>query len=422
MQSNRRSFLQALGLGVAGLTLGWPVSQAKAQGGWNGRFLLYVHAGGGWDPTSFCDPKGREAAGSPDPMNNYLMSDIRFAGGGSPIRWAPIGDNDAFFQRYGERLLILNGLDTSTNGHDSGTRYAASGTLAETHPSIAAFYASVYAHDLSMPFISNGAYDSTRGLVSKTRIGNISALERLADTNDLGGSVGMLSRATLDRIERAQSEREADRLARNPLPREVQARAKRIDARATDSGIGRLRAELPNLQNYRTNLGRQGAVALAAWRAGVSASANVTTGGFDTHANNDLGQATALTNLTQGLDEILREIERSGATDQVTLIVGSDFGRTPGYNDGNGKDHWPVTSMMLLGAGVRGNRVLGGSTARHRPLTVDAQTLQPLPEGTPGLVLTPAHVHRALRTHLGLTGTEADRLYPIAAEELNFIG
>jgi hypothetical protein len=78
--------------------------------------------------------------------------------------------------------------------------------------------------------------------------------------------------------------------------------------------------------------------------------------------------------------------------------------------------------VMLLGAGVRGNRVLGGSTARHRPLTVDAQTLQPLPEGTPGLVLTPAHVHRALRTHLGLTGTEADRLYPIAAEELDFIG
>lgn len=422
MRPNRRNFLQALGLGVAGLSLGWPGSEARAQAGWNGRFLLYVHAGGGWDPTSFCDPKGREAAGSPDPMNNYLMSDIRSAGGGSPLRWAPIGDNDAFFQRYGERLLILNGLDTSTNGHDSGTRYASSGTLAETHPAIAAIYASVFAHDLSMPFISNGAYDSTRGMVSKTRIGNISALERLANTNEVNTGTGLLSQSTLERIERAQSEREAARLSRGVLPREAQARAQRAAARATDSGIGRLRAELPNLQNYRTNLGRQGAVALAAWRAGVSASANVTTGGFDTHSNNDAGQATALTNLTQGLDEILREIERTGATEQVTLFVGSDFGRTPGYNDGNGKDHWPVTSMMLLGAGVRGDRVLGGSTARHRPLAVDRQTLQPLPEGTPGLVLTPAHVHRALRTHLGLTGTEADRMFPIAAEELNFIG
>lgn len=422
MTTDRRGFLKALGLGVAGLSLGWPLADARAQAAWNGRFFLYVHAGGGWDPTSFCDPKGRETAESPDPVNHYLTGDIRSPDTPSPLRWAPFADNDAFFGRYGERLLVLNGLDTSTNGHDSGTRYAGCGTLADTHPALTAMYAGVWAHELSMPFLTNGAFDGTRGVVSRTRVSNLNGLERLADPNDVGNSQRLLSDATRDRIARFHADRAAARIDAGALPREAQARSRLLAARATDAGIGRLRAQLPDLNGFRTSLGKQGAVAIAAWKAGLTASANVSVGGFDTHSNHDNNQATALTGLTQGLDEILREIERRDAASEVVVLVGSDFGRTPSYNEGNGKDHWPVTSMLVLGAGVRGNRVLGGSSATYRSLPVDPQTLQPLAEGAAGLTFTPAHVHRALRTHLGLTGTELDRLYPIDVEDLPLFG
>ena len=94
------------------------------------------------------------------------------------------------------------------------------------------------------------------------------------------------------------------------------------------------------------------------------------------------------------------EAERQGVRDRVVVVVGSDFGRTPGYNDGNGKDHWSITSMMVMGAGIRGNRVVGGSTDSHQALGIDTSTLLPVDSG--GLTLRPEHVHHALRRLAGI--------------------
>ena len=119
------------------------------------------------------------------------------------------------------------------------------------------------------------------------------------------------------------------------------------------------------------------------------------------------------------MDFLITEAEAAGIGDRVVVVVGSDFGRTPGYNDGNGKDHWSVTSMMLLGAGIRGNRVIGTTDERHRPLTVNPQTLATDPNG---IRIKPVHVHRALRRLAGIeTGGPADR-FPIAGEDLPLLG
>ena len=41
-------------------------------------------------------------------------------------------------------------------------------------------------------------------------------------------------------------------------------------------------------------------------------------------------------------------------------MMGSDFGRTIRNNDEEmGKDHWQVSSMMLMGHGVSGGRTVG---------------------------------------------------------------
>ena len=60
---NRRDFLHLAGL--AGLTLAVP---SVARRSWAGspdidttRLWVFVHAGGGWDPTLLCDPKGGAA-------------------------------------------------------------------------------------------------------------------------------------------------------------------------------------------------------------------------------------------------------------------------------------------------------------------------------------------------------------------------
>ncbi len=34
-------------------------AQSIAGSAYTGTYWIFMHAGGGWDPTHFCDPKGR---------------------------------------------------------------------------------------------------------------------------------------------------------------------------------------------------------------------------------------------------------------------------------------------------------------------------------------------------------------------------
>ena len=45
--------------------------------------------------------------------------------------------------------------------------------------------------------------------------------------------------------------------------------------------------------------------------------------------------------------------------DETTVVVQSEMGRTPQLNATNGKDHWPYTSLMMLGPGLTTDRVVG---------------------------------------------------------------
>ena len=113
------------------------------------------------------------------------------------------------------------------------------------------------------------------------------------------------------------------------------------------------------------------------------------------------------------------ELERLGIRDKTTVLVGSDFGRTPYYNGGNGKDHWPVTSMLAMGKGVAGNSVIGGTDANVNALPVNTTTLQPDANGTK---ITPQHVHAALRQMAGISGHENSRQYPLENTTLDIFG
>jgi uncharacterized protein (DUF1501 family) len=179
--------------------------------------------------------------------------------------------------------------------------------------------------------------------------------------------------------------------------------------------------ELKLLQQYLPDplpdgpLQSQAAVALAAYRAGIAISANLSIGGFDTHGNHDDGHFPRLQQVVEGLDYILDQVEQLGIADKVFVAVGSDFGRTPGYNDGNGKDHWPITSMMFAGAGVAGNRVLGATSERHGGFGFDLGSLQPvLNDEAPRL--HPGHINKTLRAHAGLSEHEFNALYFIEEE------
>ncbi len=60
--------------------------------------------------------------------------------------------------------------------------------------------------------------------------------------------------------------------------------------------------------------------------------------------------------------------------EETVVVVISEMGRTPLINGSLGKDHWPYTSVMLWGPGVRGDRVIGSFDLAQYGTRVDLAT------------------------------------------------
>ncbi len=417
----RRDFLKLCSL--AGLSVVSPIAFGEEPlagrpkrnfAPYEGLFYVMVNAGGGWDPTHLCDPKG---AGSPDevaPINNFLEADIEQAGN---IRYAPVGGNAAFFQKHYSRLLVLNGLDMKTNAHEAGSRHTWSGRLGEGWPSMSAFLAAAFSPDLPMAFLSFGGYDLTAGLVARTRAGNVNALANLAypDRRDPNDETSTFHSAFASEAIRKAHEGRADALTQSQgLPKIRHAMNTLFTARSGSSELKRLQEYLPD-QLDNDSFRRQAQVALAAYRAGICISCNMNLGGFDTHGNHDAQHIPRLQTLLEGVDFLIEEATAQGVVDKMVVVMGSDFGRTPGYNDGAGKDHWSVTSAMLMGPGIPGNRVIGSTDSGHKIIPVDPGSLQPKEDG---LRMEPKHIHLALRKLAGLDQSELAAMFPLDAEDL----
>jgi len=418
MAMDRRDFLRLAA--ASGLALCAPLASSVARAEpYTGTLWLMVNASGGWDPTSLCDPKGRRSEADEDPMNMYMSGDIGTAG---PFKYAPFEGYREFFEKYQNRMTIINGIDTETNGHDSGSRHIWSGHLQEGHPSFAALAASHLNKEAPMAYISNGGYDVTAGLVARTRSGSTDALARIAYPNRADATRedrNYHSENTVVRIRAAQKERLLALRDEQHLRRVQAAMDTLFTARLGQNEVKRLTEFLPPLDSSNNPLFRQAQVAIAAYKAGICVSANLSVGGFDTHSRHDQGHIPRMQSLIAGVDFIMSEAERQGVQQDVVVLVGSDFGRTPGYNDGDGKDHWPVTSMMFLGKGFPGGRLIGGTTERHGLMRVNPTTLQTLPDtDNNGVRIKPAHIHRQLRKLVGIDGDDVDRSFPLSSSDV----
>ena len=91
MSIERRDFLKLCSLSSMALVAPWavPLARAGEGDGYDGPLWINVHAGGGWDPTSLCDPKGRaneDAEGAAKYMQEQLAGAAEsFAKAGYPI-------------------------------------------------------------------------------------------------------------------------------------------------------------------------------------------------------------------------------------------------------------------------------------------------------------------------------------------------
>jgi uncharacterized protein (DUF1501 family) len=416
----RRDFLKLASMAGLGVVAGGlPFGRDARAEAYTGPLWVMIHAGGGWDPTSFCDPKG--AIDPDNPINNYPTTAIESAGA---ISYPNVQDgngvsfNQAFFQKYASQLTVINGIDCATNSHDAGTRFTWSGTLTENKPAFAALVAGINGPSRPMAFITNGGYDITAGVVAQTRVGNIDALHRIAFPDQIdpvydAEKTTFHTAETSARVLSARQARHEAMLAKQQLPRLKRAMGTLFTARSGQNELKQLTQYLPT-ELAQGDLERQAQVAIAAYQAGLCVSANLETGGFDTHGNHDNDHFDSLSRLFSGVDFLMTLAAEKGLADKVIVVMGSDFGRTPGYNDGNGKDHWSITSMMAMGAGIPGGRVVGATDEYHEPKRVDTSTLA---VSDSGIRITPGHVQRALRRLAGIDQNPMLAQFPVKEPE-----
>ncbi|HET6582686.1 MAG TPA: DUF1501 domain-containing protein [Nannocystaceae bacterium] len=432
---DRRDFLKIAS--CAGLTVAAPTAfggpglagkPRKSYDPYSGLLFISINASGGWDPTSLCDPKGAKSENDPNPMNaSYLTAEIGEAGA---IRYAPLpfpasglfGMNldpamypltmQAFFEKHGPRMTVINGIDVETNGHDQGSRNTWSGRLAEGHPTLAAFMAGALGREQPMAFLAFGGYAETAGVVARTRAGNTNVLAQLAYPQRIDPQTeesGFHHAKVQEMIDAAQAGRDQALMEAQGLPKIKSAISTLFTARSGSNELKRLQEYLP--ETLESGLRGQAQLAIAAYRAGICISANLDTGGFDTHGDHDNQQIPRLLDIIDGVDYLMDEAERQGVADKVIVAVGSDFGRTPYYNGGMGKDHWSTTSMLFLGAGIPGNRVVGSTDEEHNAIGVTGSLDPDTSSGA--RKIHPADIHYALRRVANLHDGELAAMFPL---------
>lgn len=103
---------------------------------------------------------------------------------------------------------------------------------------------------------------------------------------------------------------------------------------------------------------------------------NISLSDFDTHSNNFGRMRQLLPILDHGLHALVTDLEERGLSDDVTIVVWGEFGRTPRIDPKTaGRHHWPqVGPCILIGGGMKMGQVIGAtdrtaSVATSRPVT-----------------------------------------------------
>jgi hypothetical protein len=343
--------------------------RALGSPGQNRCRFLFLNAEGGWDPLAVFAPAfssneiQMEANAEPWSVGGLSLVD-------SPLR--PV--TRSFFERRAGEVAVLNGVSTRSVNHETCQIVALTGATSEDRPDWATILGYESRDENSLPHLVvsgpafTGPYavfvSNARGLLQPTIDGTLL----------LSGDVPLQLPKTAPAhvVDRFLRQRGAARAQVNPESKiltdyeEALARAKAL----TDS---RLELRLVSGVDFAGRLD----TAVAALSTGVCRCATVGTGfAWDTHTDNSL-QSGLFENFFADLDRLLGVLaitpgpEGVPLAEDTVIVVTSEMGRTPAFNATGGRDHWPYTSMMVMGPGVSGGVQLGGYSDLYTGIGLD---------------------------------------------------
>ncbi len=383
----RRAFLGAAA--SAGLFAALSRHTARAA---EERYLVVYWMKGGWDPAFVFDPHFESDVIHRDPSSTEAS-----LGGLSFADAATRPSVRAFFNTWGAKTAFVNGIAVGSISHDGCTRLMLTSSRGTTSPD----FATRIAHGTSLPHV----------VISGPRFpGDLGEVVLAVNSTLIGTADGTLPTPRNDDSEARIQAWLAAEAAELPASRR---KDQYLD------GLGRL----PDLHEHAADFsgaistndadifGTVADVLAAGLARSVMLEGSLPMfGNWDSHVSNDSLQDKAYEWGFARLAELMERLKTTAApgggvlADRTTVLVLSEMGRSPVLNSAQGKDHWPWTSAMLVGASVAGGRVLGGTDSGFAGENVDPVSGE---VSATGEAITPASLAAGLLTAFDIDPTEA---------------
>jgi hypothetical protein len=410
----RRALLQGA-LGGAAMYALAPIRPLLAQDASGHRFVA-CFLDGGWDVLLAGDPR--------DPSGSYEGIDLgtgRLAAefqdprpvsmGGTEHLWGP---TMLALEPHADLATFFRGINMNTVSHDTAKSYShtgrqPAGTLARGD-SIGTVAASVHDKGSLLPNTAisvpsfNRAFDNRfsairmndpreiRDLIGATRNALPEGVEGLLH-QALEDAYSCVSPAYSGRLPEDELRISRDRI-RKLQEQDVVARFD-FDADTPEM------AEIRSLYPLDNGTGRSVATAAQLLRTDLSAA--VTTrvrGGFDTHGGQwAVDQPQRLVEAFEAIGAMITHLRSDDPNfERTTVMVYSEFARTPKINGDGGRDHWFADTVMIFGSTLK-TGVFGASNEQDLGLiSVNPTTGRP---DEAGVQLSPEHVMATLVQSLG---------------------
>lgn len=341
------------------------------------RRLVLVFAQGGWDTTYAVDPKPG-LAGVDAPAGT--VKDF----GGLDILTDPARPSvAAFFDAWADRCAVVRGVAVASIAHPDCQHRILTGVTDGAAADVAAIAAAELAPDLPAPYLILGrtAFSGPYGALS-ARTGSANQIVTLLNDKYTFPAQGapllpLVPSGDEEALVRAHVSARAERELAATADARVQDFIDALDRGDLLRELGQV-SELELTRTFDTQI----KLATDALTRGLCHSVQIESGNWDTHSNN-ASQGARHEELFKGLATLMQSLSAAKLLDDTVVVVASEMGRTPRLNSSMGKDHWPVTSALVLGAGVAGGRVVGATTDALDAAPVDFSTGAVDPKGRP---------------------------------------
>jgi uncharacterized protein (DUF1501 family) len=394
MTIDRRFFLKSLGLSAGAFMLDSALPRRANAAALTNRSYVFAYFSGGWDTLLSLDPRdpnvftdARVGATKIELAWDLLPAAYprtMIQPSGSNINFGPVMQN---MSAHYDQIAVVRGLNMNTVTHDVGRRYFITGM---TPRGVRAAGSSVGTRivtqqgDLKpLPHLVSRVESYNEGDPTySTGLAVNGAGDLVTSLQDGRDAPTGATRTRLDAYRAAHADCDPSALDKKgflTLIRSTQTKARDLVASGVarhfqftnlaDPEIVALRTRY-GITNTATTSGSQAALAFQALKHGVAQCVSIELANqLDTHdaqwaTEQPDNQAEGWNALAQLVADLKAEPHPDGGThiEHTTIVVFSEFGRTPMLNTRNGRDHSLTGACMLIGAGVPKNKVIGASS------------------------------------------------------------